>query len=326
MNTNRRRVVLAACALLMARRVAAQNPAQSRIGWLSNDRAGNSAFYEAFRLGMRELGYVEGRNLVIEARWGEGGGAARLDQLAAELVGLKPQVIVTQGGPATFPVYRTGTRIPVVMGYSGDPIEAKLAASFARPGGNFTGMTFLSLELAGKRMELLREVLPALKRVAILANPEHPGQQGELRASQAAAKELGLIIDYFQVRGAADLDEALAAVLKLRSDAIVQFPDALMMNYRDRIAQFSIENRIPAISGWAPFADSGNLMTYGPNQHAVFTRLATFVDKILKGANPANLPIELPGSVELVINLKAAKSLGLSIPPSVLARANRTIE
>ncbi|HUQ75173.1 MAG TPA: ABC transporter substrate-binding protein, partial [Burkholderiales bacterium] len=273
-----------------------------------------------------ELGYVEGRNLVIEARFGEGAGPERLEQLAHELVALKPQVIVAQGGPATFPLYRTRTAIPVVMAYSGDPVEAKFAATYAHPGGNFTGMTFLSLELVGKRMELLKEVLPGLKRVAILANPEHPGQHGELRVSQAAAKDLGLVIDYFQVRGTAELDEALAAILKLRSDAIVQFPDALMMRYRERIAQFSIDNRIPAISGWAPFADSGNLMTYGPNQRAVFTRLATFVDKILKGANPATLPIELPSSVELVLNLKAAKALGLSIPSSILARADRKIE
>jgi putative ABC transport system substrate-binding protein len=322
----RRRFLIAASALLAAGRAGAQKPAQARIAWLSNDRKENSPFYDAFRLGMRELGYEQGRNLIIEGRWGEGATPERLDQLALELVALKPQVIVAQGGPATFPVRRTGTRIPVVMAYSGDPVEAKLAASYAHPGGNFTGMTFLSLELAGKRMELLKEVLPALKRVAILANPEHPGEQGELRASQAAAKGLDLGVDYFQVRNSAELDAALAAILKLRSAAIVQFPDALMMRYRERIAQFSIEHRIPAISGWEQFAESGNLMTYGPNQRAVFARLATFVDKILRGANPAALPIELPSSVELVVNLKTAKALGLSIPPSVLARADRKIE
>ena len=174
MRVARRRIlVLAAGALLSARRVAAQKPAQSRIGWLSNDRPGNSTSYDAFRSGMRDLGYVEGRNLLIEARWGEGS-AERLEQLALELVSLKPQVIITQGGPATFPVHRTGTTIPVVMGFSGDPVEAKLAVSYSRPGRNFTGMTFLSLELAGKRMELLKEVLPALKRVAILAFPSIP--------------------------------------------------------------------------------------------------------------------------------------------------------
>ena len=321
----RRQLLAAACALLAAGPLRAQRPAQSRIGWLSNDRPENSPFYDAFRLGMRELDYAEGRNLTIETRWGEGATPERLDQLAAELVGMKPQVIVTQGGPATFPVHRTGTRIPVVMAYSGDPVEAKLAASYARPAGNITGMTFLSLELVGKRMELLREVLPGLKRVAILANPEHPGQLGELRASQVAAKNLGLEIEYFQVRSKAELEDALGAVLKQQSEAIVQFPDAFTLRNRDRVAEFSNGNRIPAISGWAQFADSGNLMTYGPNQRAVFARLATFVDKILKGANPAALPIELPGSVELVINLKTARSLGLSIPQAVLVRADRII-
>ena len=323
---HRRRVLLAACALLAPGTAAAQKPAQSRIGWLSNDRPGNSPFYDAFRSGMRSLGYAEGRNLAIEARFGDGAGPERLGELAAELVGLKPQVIVTQGGPATFPVQRTGTTIPVVMGYSGDPVEAKLAATYARPGRNITGMTFLSLELVGKRMEMLREVLPALKRVAILANPEHAGQLGELHASQAAASRLGLAIDYFQVRNLAELDHALASALKQQSEALVQFPDAFTLRYRDRIAQFCIANRIPAISGWAQFAESGNLMTYGPDLRAVFTRLATYVDKILKGANPAALPIEFPDTVELVVNLKAARSLGLTIPQSLLARAQRTIE
>jgi putative ABC transport system substrate-binding protein len=175
-------------------------------------------------------------------------------------------------------------------------------------------------------MELLKGVLPGLKRVAILANPEHPGEQGELRASQAAAKGLGLAIDYFRVRNAVELDDALAATLKLRSEAILQFPDAFMLRYRDRIAEFSIASQIPAISGWSQFADSGNLMTYGPNLRDVFRNLATFVDKILKGANPAEIPIELPSSVELVVNLKTARALGLPIPHSVLVRADRVIE
>ena len=322
----RRRLLLAGCACLAPGGVLAQKPAQSRIAWLSNDRPGDSPFYDAFRSGMRSLGYAEERNLAIEARFGDGAGPERLEQLAMELVALKPQVIVTQGGPATFPVHRTGTSIPVVMGFSGDPVEAKLAATYARPGRNITGMTFLSLELVGKRMELLKEVLPGLKRTAILANPEHPGQHGELRASQVAAESLGLTIDYFQVRNQQELDHALDSALQRRSEALVQFPDAFTLRHRDRIARFSIEHRIPAISGWAQFAESGNLMTYGPNLRAVFTRLASFVDKILRGANPAALPIEFPDSVELVVNLKAARSLGLSIPQSVLARATRTIE
>jgi len=326
MNIRRKLLIaLGASAFVFPLSPLAQQSAVYRIGWLSNDRAANSPFFDAFRGGMRDLGYVEGRNLVIEARFGEGS-AERLEQLAVELVQLKPQVIVTQGGPGTYPIVRAGATMPVVFGFSGDPVEGKIADSFARPGRNMTGMTFLSLELVGKRMELLKEVLPMLKRVAILANPQHPGEQGELRASQAAAKTLGLAIDYFQVRNEAELEDAFAAILKARSEAIVQFPDAFMMRYRERIAQFATKNRIPTISGWAQFAESGNLMSYGPNLRDVFRRLATYVDKIFKGAKPAELPVELPTTVELVVNLKAAKALGITIPNSILLRADRVIE
>jgi putative ABC transport system substrate-binding protein len=239
---------------------------------------------------------------------------------------LKPQIIVTQGGPATYPVVRAGATMPVVFGFSGDPVEGKLADSFARPGRNLTGVTFLSLELVGKRMELLKEIMPGLKRVAIIANPQHAGEQGELRASQAAAKSLGLAIDYHQVRNDSELDTALAAILKSHSEAIVVFPDAFTMRYSETIAAFAAKNRIPAISGWARFAEGGNLMSYGPNLRDVYRRLATYVDKIFKGAKPADLPVELPTTVELVVNLKAAKSLGIKIPQSVLLRADRMIE
>lgn len=274
---------------------------------------------------MRDLGYVEGRNLVIEARWGEGS-AERLDQLAAELVRSKPEIIVTQGGPATHPVMRAGAIMPIVFGYSGDPVEGGVVNSFARPGRNLTGVSFLSLDLVGKRMELLKEALPGLNRVAIIARPEHPGEQGELRASQAAAKSIGLVIDYHQVRNGAELEDAFAGIVESRSEAIVVFPDAFMMRYSEKIAAFAAKNRIPAISGWAHFADHGNFMTYGPNLRDVFRRLATYVDKILKAAKPADLPVELPTSVELVVNMKTAKALGIKIPNSVLVRATKVIE
>ncbi len=303
----------------------AQQQAVHRIGWLSNDRPGNSPFFDAFRGGMHDLGYVEGRDVVYEARFGAGS-AERLEQLAAELVKLKPQIIVTHGGPATYPIVRAGATMPVVFGFSGDPVEGKVVDSYAHPGRNMTGMTFLSLELVGKRMEMLKEVMPGLKRVAILANPQHAGEQGELRASQSAAKILGLAIDYFQVRSEAELETALAALLKSRSEAIVQFPDAFLNRYRERIAQFALKNRIAAISGWASLAESGYIMSYGPNLRDVFRRLATYVDKILKGAKPADLPVELPTTVELVVNMKTAKALGIKIPNSILLRADRVIE
>jgi len=325
MNARRKLIFALSAAALLPHRAAAQQAKVLRIGWLSSDRAANSPFFDAFRGGMRDLGYTEGRNLFIEARFAEGV-AERLDQLAVELVQLKPQIIVTQGGPATHPVMRAGATMPVVFGYSGDPVEGKVVDSFSRPGRNITGVSFLSLELVGKRMELLKEALPALKRVAIIARPEHPGEQGELRASQAAAKSLGLAIDYHPARGEAEIDDALAAALKSRSEAIVVFPDAFTMRHSEKFAEFAAKNRIPAISGWAQFAERGNLMSYGPNLRDVFRRIATYVDKIFKGAKPADIPVELPTTVELVVNLKAANVLGVKIPHSVLLRATRVIE
>jgi putative ABC transport system substrate-binding protein len=321
-------ISLALCAMLFAISFSAdaQQPAPLRIGWISNDRgSGESPFFEAFRDGMRALGYVEGRNVEIDARWGEGS-SERLEQLAGELVKSNPKVIVTQGGPATYPVIRAGATMPIVFGFSGDPVEGKLVDSFARPGHNLTGVSFLSLELVGKRMEFLKEALPQLKRVAILANPQHPGEQGEWRASQSAAKGLGLMLEYFQLPVSAKLEEMLPAIAKSRSDAIVVFPDAYMMRSAGRIAEFAIKNHTPAISGWAQFAEDGNLMTYGPNLRESFRRLAYYVDRILKGTKPSDLPVELPEKFELVINLKAAKQIGLTIPPSVLYRADKVIK
>jgi len=326
MTTRRNFLILLGASGLFAPGASLAQPSSiHRIGWLSNERAGVATYFDAFRSGMRDLGYVEGRNLVIEARFGEGS-AERLEKLGVELVQLKPEIIVTAGGPATLPVVRAGATMPVVFGYSGDPVEAKFVDSFAHPGRNMTGMTFLSLELVGKRMELLKEAIPNLKRVAILANPQHPGDQGELRASQTAAKGLGLSIEYFQARSESELEEALAAIAKSHNEAIVQFPDAFINRYRERIAQFAINNHIPAISAWASFAESGNLMTYGPNLQQIFRRLANYVDKILKGAKPAELPVELPSTVEMVVNLKTARTLGIKIPNSILVRADKVIE
>jgi len=318
-------VALTAWLLALCVAAEAQQAAPLRIGWISNDRSsGESPFFEAFRDGMRALGYVEGRNVVIDARWGEGSNE-RIEQLAGELVKSNPRVIVTQGGPATYSLLRVGATMPIVFGFSGDPVEGKVVDSFARPGRNLTGVSFLSLELVGKRMELLKETIPSIKRVATLANPQHPGEQSEWRASQSAAKELSLALEYFQLSDSAKLEEMLPAIAKSRSDAIVVFPDAYMMRLAGRIAEFAIKNHTPAISGWAQFAENGNLMTYGPNLHESYKRLAYYVDRILKGTKPSDLPVELPKKFELVINLKTAKQIGLTIPPNVLARADRVI-
>ena len=310
---------------LLPRQAYAQKPTVFRIGWVSNDRAAGSPFLDAVREGLRDFGYIEGRNAVIDARWGDGT-VERINQLAADLVRSKPHVIVTHGGPSIFPVRRAGATMPVVFVFSGDPVEGGLVDSFARPGRNFTGISLMSTELIGKRMELLKEVMPRLRRVAVFSNPEHSGEQSELRVSQAAAKMLGLVVEHFQVRSRAELEEVLPFVLESRSEAIVVFPDVFTMRYSEDISRFAIKNRVPAMSGWALFAERGNLMSYGPNLRDSYLRVAFYVDKILKGAKPAELPVELPTKVELVINLRAAKALGITIPQSVLLRADRVIE
>jgi putative ABC transport system substrate-binding protein len=271
---------------------------------------------------MQERGWMEGQNLTIDIRWGD---RDRARDLAAELIRLKVDVIVTQG-PMVFGARAETRSIPVVFGFSGDPVEAKLVTSIARPGGNLTGITFLSLELAGKRLELLQEVLPQLSRVAILANQEHPGEPAELRESEAAARRLGLKVQYVPVRTAGDFEGAFSRIERDGAEAIVAFPDVLIMSQAKTIAEFATKRRIPAISGWAGFAAAGNLMTYGPNLDESYRIIAGYADRILRGAKPADLPVEQPTKYQFVLNLKAARALGLTIPPSVLARADEVIE
>ena len=302
----------------------AQSP-QIRIGWVSNTRAADAGlFLDALRTGLRERGYVEGRNLVIEERWGDDV-AARGEQSVVELIALKPSVIVTQG-PAALTLRKHTSTIPVVFGFSGDPVEGGLVQSLAHPGGNLTGISFLTLELVGKRVQLLKEMLPKAKRLAVVANPQHAGDKAERRVSEVAASALGMSIEYFEARNGAQLLEVLPAVEKSRSDAVMLFPVQFVISNRARIAEWANKNRIPAISGWAQFAEGGNLMTYGPNLVDTYKRLAWFVDRILKGAKPADLPVELPTRVELVVNRKAAVALNVAIPRSVLLRADKVIE
>jgi putative tryptophan/tyrosine transport system substrate-binding protein len=314
----RRKLLLGLAASALAPMRAIAQPAKRwRVGWLSNDQTIGSPFFDAFRSGLSDLGYVEGSNLEIDARWGA--------EHVNDLVRSRPDVIVTQGG-TTFTLFRARPTTPVVFGYSGDPVEAGFADSFARPGRNFTGMSFLSLELVGKRMETLKEVLPQLGHVAVLANPQHPGEKDELRASQAAAAKLGLKLTYFPVQDAASLEEAFAGMVKARCEAMDVFPDVLTVRERGRIAEFAIRRRIPSISGWARFAESGNLLSYGPDLRVVYRELAGYVGQIFKGASPAELPIRFPTMIELVVNLKTAAQLGLTIPPQVMLRASKVIE
>ena len=305
--------------------LAAAQPARMfRVAWVSTERkVSPSPNLEAFRGGMRDLGYVEGRDLVVDTWWGEGS-QDRVRQLAGDIVRSQPDVVVTQG-IALYPLISAGVKMPIVFSISADPVEAKVVESFARPGGNVTGISLFTMALIGKRMELLKEVLPGIKRIAVIGNPQHPGERKEREAAQAAATTLALTLRYFPVHSEAELETALVDIARDHDEAIVALADGFTMSFAERFSSFSIQNRIPVVSGWAPFARRGNLLIYGPVFTDVYRRLAVYVDKIHKGTQPADLPVELPTKVELVINLKTAKALGLAIPQSLLLRADEVI-
>ena len=296
-----------------------------RVSWVTpSGITDGSPFLDELRSGLRELGWIEGRNLVLEPHWGEDS-PQRVEKLVADIVASKPNVIVAQGSTAPA-VRRTNTTIPVVFGFSGDPVEAKLVDSYARPGRNLTGVSYLALALVGKRVELLKEVMPGLKRLAVVAHPLHPGDQSERHVCETAATALGLTTQYFDVRGSAQILDALAAIERSRSEAVVMFPVQSVIVNRERIAAWAVKHRLPTVSGWAQFAEGGNLMSYGPNLRDSSRRLAVFVDKILKGAKPADIPVEIPTRVELVVNLKAARALGITVPQTIQLRADRIID
>jgi putative ABC transport system substrate-binding protein len=273
---------------------------------------------------MATLGYVLGRTLMLDTCWG-GNSRERLDQLALGAAELKPSVIVTQG-PALHAARKVPGTIPVVFGFSGDPVELGVAKSLGRPGGRYTGVTFFSYELAGKRVELMQEALPKMKRLAVLSNPDHAGDNKELASTREAAIRFGLIVTHHPAMNPKELERALADIVAARAEAILVHPDALMVQQREVLARFSLQHRIPVISGWASIAEGGNLMTYGPNIQDSYRRVAYFVDRILRGTSPMDLPIEQPTKLELVVNMKTAKALGLTIPPTIMVRADRIIE
>jgi len=305
--------------------VRAQQPARmSRIGWIAIGSPEASEFLDAVREGLRQLDYVEGRSIIIEPRWPADIGD-RVPELVRELLALNVRVIVAQGAVVPF-VRRAIDSTPVVFGYSGDPVEAGLVNSFSRPGGNFTGATFMSYEVNAKRIELLHEAFPNVTRVAILSNPLHPGAQRELKESEHGAQRLGMGLSFAEMRSVAEIEPAFERIRAAAAQAMIVLPDGLVMQHRKRIIEFAALQRIPAISGWSEFARSGGTITYGPNLKASFQRLAVYVDKILKGANPAELAVEQPTKFELVINLKAAKAIGLDVPPMLLGRADEVIE
>ena len=318
-------VLLVAFALISIDLANAQQPKKiRRIGVLTvTPPSSLGPRINAIREALRQLGYVEGQNITIEYRHAEGK-RDRLPTLASELVRENVDVILAMGGGA-IPAKKATSVIPIVFWFSGDPIEAGLIQSFARPGGNVTGMTFLAYELVGKRVELLKEAVPGVSRVAVLANPAHPGEQRELRETQTTARALGTTLQYLQVRDTADFDGAFDAMIKEKANALLVFPDALTNAHRDQIAAFATKQRLPSMVGSKEYVEAGGLMAYGPEFNEAMKRIAVYVDKILKGTKPADLPVELPMKFEFVINLKTAKEIGLTIPPNVLARADKVI-
>ncbi len=273
--------------------------------------------------GLGELGYRDGETITIEYRYAEGR-SERLPDLAAELVRLQPDIVFALGGDVASAAKQATSTIPVVTATSSDPVQGGLIASLARPGANVTGVTFLSSELASKRLQLLKEILPGMSRVAILWNPEHADP--DFQETQVAAATLGVRLDSRPVRGFSDLDGAFEAIVSGRVEGLIIVPSRLTSLARQRILEFAANQRLPNVSGWSVFARGGGLLSYGPNLDIAIRRAASYVDKILKGTKPADLPVEQPTEFELVINLKTAQALGLTIPHSILQQATELIQ
>ena len=280
---------------------------------------------DAFRQGLRAVGYVEGRNIILEERWAEGR-FDRLPSLAAELVRLNLDVIVTASTPAVQAAQQATKTVPIVMTLVSDPVEDGVVTSLARPGGNVTGLSLMHPELSAKRLALLKEVVPRLSRVAVFWSPSTASYRKVLGETEIAAHALGVQLRAIEVRGPADLDSAFSAITRERAGALVVLPDALFRNQQRRILDLAARSRLPAMYWSRDLVEAGGLMAYGANFPDVFRQAANFVDKILKGGKPAELPIEQPARLELVINMKTVKALGLTIPPSILARADSVIE
>jgi putative ABC transport system substrate-binding protein len=279
---------------------------------------------EAFRAGLRELGYHEGRNVVIEQRWADGR-YERLPALFDELVRRDVEVLVTHGTPATRAAKRATATIPIVMATSGDAEASGLVASLGRPGGNVTGLTFFNPELAAKRFELLKEILPGLTNVGLLLNTANPVNEQIVPAIKLTAQALGLDVHLFGVRAVAELEGALAAMAARPVGAVVAIDDAVLIDHAPMVAKLALQQRLPS-SGWPDYALAGGLIAFGVNFPDLFRRAATFVDKILKGAKPADLPVERATKFETIVNLKTARALGLDVPGSILSRADEVVE
>jgi len=295
-----------------------------RIGFLFFGSRGPSRELDTFRQGLRELGYIEGQNIIIEYRFASGR-AERLPELAAELARLKPDVLVTPGTPASLGAKQATTTIPIVFAGVADAVGAGLIANLARPGGNITGLTSISAELGGKRLELLKEVAPKASRVAVLYNPADPSNVLVLKELQKSAPALGLTLQPLEVRGPGGFEGAFVAMTRQRAHALFGAAGILTTEHRKALVDLAAKRRIPAIWGERQFVDAGGLMSYAVDFYDQVRGAASYVDKILKGAKPGDLPVEQPTKYELVINLNTARTLGLTIPQSVLVRADQVI-
>ena len=320
-------ILVAVLVLVFGVAAEAQQPKKvPRIGFLSSTSA--SAILsrtEAFRQGLRELGYAEGKNIVIEWRYADGK-VDRLSELAAELVRLKVDIIVT-GGPAPTRAAKQATvTLPIVMGFDDDPVGAGFVASLAHPGGNITGLSTLALEISGKQLELVKEIVPRLSRVNVLGNASQPGHPQALREINQIADTIGVQIQYREVRESKDIEIAFRNDNKERAGAVLVLTTPVLISQRRRVIDLAVKTRLPAIYGRPEFVEDGGLISYATSFTDLARRSAIYVDKILKGTKPADLPVELPMKFELVINLKAAKQIGVTIPPNVLARADKVIK
>jgi putative ABC transport system substrate-binding protein len=318
--------ILMAVAVLAAGVTAeAQQPNNvPRIGYLRAERA-PEVDIEGFRQGLREHGYLEGKNIVVEYRWANGN-EERLRSLVSELIGLKVDLIVTSAPAATQASKEATTTIPIVMVLVADPVAFGFVNSLARPGGNITGFAFLLPEISGKRLELLKETIPKLSRVAVLWNAANPYKETDLKEVQPVADALKVAVHTFRVREPNGFDDAFKAATKVRAEGLLTLDDPFTIAHRTRIIDLALRYKLPAVYAVRPFVDAGGLMYYGPDRVDQNRRAAIYVDKILKGTKPADLPVEQPTKFEFIINLKAAKQIGLTIPPNVLARADKVIK
>jgi putative ABC transport system substrate-binding protein len=309
----------------MAPCLAVAQTLRRRVAWLSAGRSDpSSPFLTAFRAGLRDAGWIEDQNLSLSLFLTDGR-AEDGDRLAREMLATNPEVIVVSARDVVS-VHLAKPSIPVVFAYSGNPVDAGFVQSLAHPGGYFTGISLMSLELSGKRVELLKELVPQIRHLAVLARPEHAGEHRERAVSEEVVAKLGMTMAYVPIQTAGDLDDAFQTVVRQKCDSLVAFPDGVTLANSGRIAKFALSAKVPSVSGWPTFADNGFLLTYGPNLADTYRGLARYVDRILRGARPGDLPVELPRTVEMVLNTGTARALGITISQSALLRADRIVE